>query len=947
MHRFPALCANASPGPARALKRDLYARLPVVLSRRQGDARCPKPPPVTSVGDRDGIDAYTTTGGTASVAAGRIAYALGAQGPAVALDTACSSSLVGVHLAVQALRKGECDLALAGGVSAILAPELSINFSRARMLAPDGRCKAFDAAADGYVRADGCALVALERLSDALARQHRVLAVVRGSAVNQDGRSGGLTAPNGPAQERVIAAALADAGVRPADVDYLEAHGTGTPLGDPIEVRAAGRVYGVGRDPARPLRIGSVKTNLGHMEAAAGVGGLAKLVLMLRHGTIAAHLHLHELNPHIVAEGLPVSFPTAAESWVASASGRIGAVSSFGLSGTNAHLVVGEAPTARPVPARPESARPSVLTVSGAVDAARRDGAAALADHVDARRDIALAELAYSAATSRAHLSHRLAVVTADRVQAVDALRAAARGEEHPALVVGPPVIAPPQLAFLFTGHGASYAGMGRGLYRDEPVFRDAVDRCDALLDGRLGASLPELLADPAAVAAMRTGQPALFAVEHALAELWASWGVVPDFVAGHSAGEYVAAVVAGALSLADGLELIVARGELLGGLPDAGRMAVLFAPESDVAAAIGAVGATDVGIAAVNGATATVVSGRDAAVRSVIDELGLGDAEWRPLDVSVAAHSPLVEPILDAFSAAVSRVSLGRPELPLVSSLTGSLVDDALADPTYWRRHLREPVRFGAVLATLRASGCTTFVELGPHPTLVAMGRRAWPDDSATWAASMRRDGDESNELALALAAVHVAGTPVDWPAIDGGPSRPPVDLPGYPWQRQRFWALPSAAQVRDRAASWRAASVAAAQAAERGPLDLDVAGYPQRFAALDRLALGIIGSTLHRLGLGLQAGTRLADVDLARAGVVDGQRPLVRRWFAHLVTAGLARRDGEAIVTTAALDGAAVATLVDRERGELAGLEPMLEYLAACGEHLPAILRGEESRW
>jgi acyl transferase domain-containing protein len=526
--------------------------------------------------DREQIDTYTTTGNASSVAAGRLSYVLGAQGPAIALDTACSSSLVAVHLAMQSLRKGESDVALAGGVNLILTPELTINFSRARMMAPDGRCKTFDAAADGYVRSEGCAMLVLKRLRDAQADGDRILAVIRGSAVNQDGRSGGITAPNGPSQEQVIAAALADAGVAARDVSYVEAHGTGTYLGDPIEIGALGAVLCHDRSPDHPLLLGSVKTNIGHTEAAAGVAGLIKLVLMLRHQAIPPHLNLHQLNPHIATEGFSIDVPTARTPWPGQPGGRIGGVSSFGLSGTNAHVVVGEAPVAstalatdtREIGTVSPARSTNVLTLS----AKSRPALVALAErygrHLAEHPQISLADISFSANTGRAHLAQRLAVVAGDVEAARRQLAAFARDElavedtETFVSTSGAHGAATRDVVFLFTGHGSHYAGMGHQLYADEPVFRSAIERCDEALRGRLDHRLDEILfGSRGLLDQMMYAQPALFALQFALTELWASWGVRPSIVAGHSAGEYVAAVVAGVLSLDDGLRIIAARG--------------------------------------------------------------------------------------------------------------------------------------------------------------------------------------------------------------------------------------------------------------------------------------------------------------------------------------------------------------------------------------------------
>ncbi|MEO8693821.1 MAG: beta-ketoacyl synthase N-terminal-like domain-containing protein [Acidimicrobiales bacterium] len=896
--------------------------------------------------DRDQIDAYTTTGNALSVAAGRLSYVLGVQGPAVSIDTACSSSLVAVHLAAQALRNGETDLALAGGVNLILAPELSINFSRARMLAPDGRCKTFDESADGYVRAEGCAMIVLKRLRDAQVDDDHILAVVRGSAVSQDGRSGGLTAPNGPSQEKVVAAALAAAGVAANEVGYVEAHGTGTPLGDPIEVRALGAVLCRGRSHDQPLLLGSVKTNVGHMEAAAGIGGLIKLVLMLEHQAIPPHLHLNTLSGYIASENLPIAVPTQPMPWDSNGNERIGGVSSFGLSGTNAHVIVSEAPRVATGTISSDGAAPSVLALSAKSPMALRDLAAKYAAAFVARPDQAFADVAYRANTGRSHFADRLAVVASSAPQAAEQLVAYAAGDAA-AVITHEVTVLEPVVAFLFTGHGSHHATAGASLYAERPVFRAAIDRCDELLRGQLDRTLPDILFGAGDhLEQMVYAQPALFALQYALAELWQSWGVRPSLVAGHSAGEYVAAVVAGVMDLADGLRLITARGRLLQTLNGDGEMAALFVDEPRVALAVAPYSA-DVGIAAVNGPTTTVISGRAEAVRAVVADLALDDGEWRPLDISVAAHSPLVEPILDAFEGAVRGVSFGRPNVGLVSSMTGELVDDELATADYWRRHLRQPVRFAAVFDTLRNAGCNTFVEIGPHPTLLALGQRISTDTTTTWAPSMRRDSDESREIASSLARLYVAGVDVDWRGFDGGgPPHSHVELPTYPWQHESFWSPNAFASARRPAtAVWPAVVAAAERQAEQGPLDLQLDRYPIRWQLFDRLAVAYIVAAVRDLGL-FEGGEVVRVRALIEAGrIAPRYGHLADRWLEHLADEKLVERDGDGFVLTTPLVDPGIEGLLAEADAAFEGVEWFLAYLRRCGEHLGAVISGEEN--
>ncbi|MCI0398896.1 MAG: type I polyketide synthase, partial [Chloroflexi bacterium] len=604
------------------------------------------------------IGPYTGSGNASSVAAGRISYVLGLQGPSLAVDTACSSSLVTVHLACQSLRNRECHLALAGGVNLILSPEATIYFSKARMMAPDGRCKTFDAAADGYARGEGCGMLVLKRLSDALADGDNILALIRGTAVNHDGHSNGLTAPNGLAQEAVIGQALQNGGVQPQQVGYVETHGTGTSLGDPIEVEALGNILGRGRSPDNPLAIGSVKTNIGHLEGAAGVAGLIKVVLALQHEEIPPHLHLNKLNPYIAWNRLPVVVPTQRQPWRAGAQRRIAGVSSFGFSGTNAHVVVEEAPLRET--AVLDADRPvHLFTLSARNEAALLEYAGRYARFLAEQPTASLADLCYSANSGRAHFAHRLAIAAGAPGELEEALAAFVAGSDGAALTGQTPAGQQPKVAFLFTGQGAQYAGMGRELYATSPTFRTALDECAALLAGELEAPLLEVLFGDQGALLDETAytQPALFALEYALAQLWQSWGVTPDLVLGHSVGEYVAAVVAGVFSLADGLKLISARSRLMQGLAEPGEMAAVWASEAQVTPHLAAY-AGRLAIAAVNGPQSVVISGASQAVTALTATLEQEGLRSQPLVVSHAFHSPLMEPMLAAFAQVAAQVA-------------------------------------------------------------------------------------------------------------------------------------------------------------------------------------------------------------------------------------------------------------------------------------------------
>ena len=748
----------------------------------------------------EATSAWLASGTMDSTAIGRVAFALGLEGPALAVDTACSSSLVAIHQAIAALEGGEADLMLAGGVNAVLSPVFTRSLVNAGMLAADGRCKTFDARADGYGRGEGCGVVVLKRLADAEADGDRIRAVLLGSAVNHDGASAGLTVPNGPAQERVIAAALARAGVEPAEVDYLEAHGTGTALGDPIEVHAAAAVYGVSRPADRPLMIGSVKTNVGHLEGAAGVAGLVKIVLAMESGTIPRHLGFESPNPRVDWERLPVRVVAEPAPWPATAGHppRAG-LSSFGFSGTNAHLVVEAWPGAGPAadaggpPAEPEPARAvRLLPLSGRTGAAVRDLAQRHLEWLDRAGAPAsgdpsfLADLAWSASVGRSRLEHREAVVFADRSELRRGLTEIARAEP----ASSPGTVA--KVAFLFTGQGSQWPGMGRTLYRSEPVFRAVLDRCETAFRDLTGESLLEVMFDTGETGDLddtaRT-QPALYALECGLAELWSHVGVRPAAVLGHSVGEIAAARTAGVFGLEDGLRLAAGRGRAMSRLPGDGAMAAVFAAPDRVAEWL-AGSAGVLSLAADNG-THQVVSGPRPALDELTARLAADGVRVSRLATSHAFHSAMMDPALDEIERLAGAMTAAPPALPLIGNVTGEIMREA-PDGAYWRRHAREPVAFAAGARTLAGLEVDALLEIGPQPVLGPLAREAWPGGrKPVVVASQHREvsNPDGGFSAAAAAALWRAGLALDLRGLFEGESRRRRSLPLYPFQRRRHW--------------------------------------------------------------------------------------------------------------------------------------------------------------
>ncbi len=730
------------------------------------------------------IDPYLITGSFPCMAAGRIAYTLGLNGPTLTVDTACSSSLVAVHLACRALRSRECDSALACGANLMLTPEVTINFSKAHMLSPDGRCKSFDASANGYVRGEGGAGLVLKRLSDAEAAGDRIYAVLRGSAVNHDGVSAGITVPNGKAQQAVIRAALADARTEADTVAYVETHGTGTPLGDPLEAEALGAVFGGNR--VNPLLLGAVKTNLGHTEAAAGLAGLLKTILSVQHGAIPATLHYHTPNPKIPWSRLPLEVVDAGRAWPEQAATRIAGVSSFGASGTNAHVVVAGHDPAPATPAQTQ--RPYLVRLSAKDEAALQAAAQRLDTYLDQHPHTALDDLCHTLATGRTHFEQRLAVVAANGPDLRAGVAAYLGGEHHGGLLAAPREPRP-RAALLFTGQGSQYVGMGRELYQSEPVYRTTFDQCADMLAPLMPHPLHQIVfADDAADTAIHQTQytqPALFALAVSLYRTLAAHGLQPSALFGHSVGEIAAAHLAGVFSLEDGLRLVAARARLMGALPSGGAMASVFAAGETVTEVLATYG-DRVAVAAYNGPALTMISGPAADVDAVCREMGTRDIRCMPLTVSHAFHSALMDPMLDTFADAIAGLRFHPPQRALIAGLSGDFAGDEIATVDYWVNHVRQPVQFQRGMETLATKDPSLFVEIGAKPSLCGMARRCLSEVGADrWVATLRPDAPDET-FHKALARLYTAG-------FDPAPQRRPgarlLALPTYPFQRKSYW--------------------------------------------------------------------------------------------------------------------------------------------------------------
>jgi amino acid adenylation domain-containing protein len=736
------------------------------------------------------LDLYSGTGNSTSIVPNRLSYFLGLHGPSIAVDTACSSSLVAVHLACQSLNNIDCNLALAGGVNLILSPEMTIIFSKARLMAQDGQCKTFDASADGYVRSEGCGMVALKRYSDALRDNDRIYGLIRTTHINQDGESNGLTVPNGLSQEMLIKDNLRKAGLAPSQINYAETHGTGTAIGDPIEVNALGKVLGQKRSPTAPLVLGSVKTNIGHLEQAAGIAGLIKVLLSLKNHRIPPHLHLKKVNPLISLDKIPAVIPNELMSWEPGQNKRIATVSGFSFGGVNANLIVEEAAPSQ----QPDvhfKASYHLLTLSAKDQNALIDMAQQYKQYLHSHPDTDPEKLSYTANARRTHFPWRLALAGKDTKELEKGLSNFVTNPSFQGVMTGKakPGIRP---AFIFTGQGSQYPNMGQILYQTQPLFRKEMDRCNEILTQTYQIPLLSLIygnSEADLLNQTANTQPALFCLEYSMARMYQAWGIEPSFVMGHSVGEFVAACLAGIFTLEDGLKLISARGRLIQNLPLGGKMAVLLTDLTRVENAIVPFD-KQVSIAAINGPANIVISGEGAAVERICRDLSSREVQSVILPVSHAFHSPLMEPMIEEFRKVAAEISYKKPRIPYVSNITGRIMEDNdVCSPDYWCRHIRLAVMFESSVRTLHQHGCDLFLEIGPSPVLSGMARSILPKDDALFAPSLKRGVNDLQSIMDGLGILYTQSVAINWKAFYPSGYETVLSIPTYPFQRKRYW--------------------------------------------------------------------------------------------------------------------------------------------------------------
>ncbi len=746
-------------------------------------------------GDLSIIDAYQGSGNASSIAANRLSYFFNLQGPSISVDTACSSSLVSTHLACQSLRNKEANLAIAGGVGLLLSPHASITFSQAQMLAPGGRCRTFDASAEGYVRGEGVGIVILKRLSDAIKSNDNILALIKSSAVNQDGKTNGLTAPNSLSQVNVINEAIKKAKIKPEDIGYIETHGTGTILGDPIEVQALGMVM-KNRDKSNPCYLGAAKTNIGHLEAAAGIAGLIKAILVLKNKIIPPNLHFNKINPHIPIDELPFEIPVQPVEWNTGNKKRFAGVSSFGFGGTNAHIILQEADEVKKE--KNEIERPKhILCLSAYEKSSLTEIAKRYKEYLTNENDIQLADICYTANTGRYTFTEKVAFPFETKKELITNLNDFIESKENFAIVTNDSKnFEPKKIAFLFTGQGSQYFGMAKELYKTQPIFKKELDTCFEIASKYVSKPLEEIIFNSESLLINETEftQPALFIIEYSLAKLWMTWGIKPDYLIGHSIGEFVAACIANVFTLEEGIKLTSARGKLMQSLPKNGSMAVIFANEEKVIETLNKVKG-EISIAGINGPGNIVISGGKESVQQALDLFTKEETEIRKLNVSHAFHSALMEPILNEFEQIASEVKFGKPEIAIVSNVSGKVIaKDEIPDATYWKNHIRNAVRFYDGMKTLEQLGANVFIEIGPNPVLIGMGKYCIPNVQSVWAPSLKRNNNDWDILLNSLAELYVKGIKIDWKNFDKGYKRYKVQLPTYAFKKERYYVEPKA---------------------------------------------------------------------------------------------------------------------------------------------------------
>lgn len=741
--------------------------------------------------DRNHITGYTLTGNAYSVTANRISYLLDLTGPSLAVDTACSSSLVAVHLACQSLRSGESLLALVGGVHVMLSPWVTVACSKGEMMAPDGQCKTFDASANGYVRGEGVGVVVLKLLDRAIADGDPIRAVIHGTAVNQDGRSNGLTAPNPVRQKAVIRAACADAGIAPGELGYVEAHGTGTRVGDPLEIEALGAALSDARPPGTRCIVGAGKTNIGHLEAAAGIAGLIKAALVVESGLIPRNLNFKTLNPLIDSARWPIELPITARDWVTQAP-RLAGVNSFGFGGTNAHVILGQPPESGLDNESEAPAEPHLLCLSARTENSLRKLAGRYAAAFDPSAGVQprrIGDICFSAFVGRDHFPHRATVVASNAQGFSEALSAVRESVRHPAAAVAKVRTRhAPRIAFLFTGQGSLYHAAGRGLFEAHPVFRKTLQSCTEILRHLLSRPLTEVLYAPRPDADLQRAsyaQPALFSIEAGLAEVFRSCGIRPSWVIGHSLGEYSAAYAADALSLQSALELVAARGMSIEQLSPPGCMAVVFAGEETVREYLA--DSPEVALAAINGPQNTVISGAEDAVEALLTRLRAAGIGVSRLSVSQAYHSGLMQPVIPSLRAQLQRTQFAEPTVPLISNLTAA-AGAPITSADYWCRHLLEPVRFAAGLQALAECNPDCYIEIGPKPVLCQIGRTLL-GEGRPFVPTLNADGNDLQSLLQAAGALYRQGAALRWDGFDVSGRRRRCEAPTYAFEEQRFW--------------------------------------------------------------------------------------------------------------------------------------------------------------